>query len=216
VEVLRTDLTPRPAAPAGGSAATPKTANPLAARHKADASTEVLLRPDAASAPAPGSRGMIDQSALRDGTYTYRAQRVLPVNAGGRSFVILSERTEPVTVAMRDTFPPEVPQGLVSIPGSVVQPSGARSRPTIDLSWQPNAEADLAGYLVYRTDLGEAGGARATTGPVRLTASPIAGSAFRDTSVLPGHRYAYRVAAVDQTGNESAPSAPIEDSPEGR
>jgi hypothetical protein len=33
--------------------------------------------------------------------------------------------------------------------------------------------------------------------------------AFRDTTVLPGHQYFYRVRAIDRAGNESGLSAPV-------
>ncbi|HEY6414159.1 MAG TPA: hypothetical protein VIX42_10755, partial [Edaphobacter sp.] len=43
----------------------------------------------------------------------------------------------------------------------------------------------------------------------RLTQTPVTGPAFHDASAVAGHHYAYRVTAVDATGNESPPSAPV-------
>jgi fibronectin type 3 domain-containing protein len=71
----------------------------------------------------------------------------------------------------------------------------------VDLSWSINAEPDLAGYRVYRSEQQEDKGQLVTPD---LLLSP----AYRDTSVAPGHQYWYRVSAVDRSGNESAPTPP--------
>ena len=60
----------------------------------------------------------------------------------------------------------------------------------ISLIWEPNAEIDLAGYLVLRGEAGDA-----TLHP--LTATPVVETRFRDTRVTPGSRYVYAVVAVD-------------------
>ena len=52
----------------------------------------------------------------------------------------------------------------------------------IDLSWQPDPEADMAGYIVYRR---EGGGAWERISP----AEPVVGPAFHDAHVQPGHTY---------------------------
>ena len=80
----------------------------------------------------------------------------------------------------RDTFPPAAPRSLAAIAGAGV----------INLIWEPNAEADLGGYLVLR---GEAPGATLAA----LTPSPVRETTFRDTTVRPGVRYVYAVVAVD-------------------
>ena len=73
------------------------------------------------------------------------------------------------------------------------------------LSWQPDTEADLAGYIVYRRELAAtgAGGAWQRISPTQ----PVVGPAYHDTNVQPGHAYAYAVSAIDQEGHESARSA---------
>ena len=76
--------------------------------------------------------------------------------------------------------------------------------PAIDLSWLPGAEADLAGYIVYRRE-------RDTSGPAaawqRISpAQPVVGPGFHDSNVQPGHTYIYTVTAIDQSGHESARS----------
>ncbi len=71
----------------------------------------------------------------------------------------------------------------------------------LDLSWEANAEPDLAGYFVYRRDVG-------TQAPAaRLNAQPLPAPAFHDASIVAGHTYIYSVTAVDKSGNESKHSA---------
>jgi fibronectin type 3 domain-containing protein len=45
----------------------------------------------------------------------------------------------------------------------------------------------------------------------RLNITPVVGPAYRDQTALAGHRYAYRVTAVDTAGNESVPSADVQE-----
>jgi hypothetical protein len=83
-----------------------------------------------------------------------------------------------------DTTPPEPPTGLTA----------AATGGDVELTWNANAEADLAGYVVQR-DGGAGFVDRAT----------VATSEFTDRSV-PAGAYAYRVLAVDETGNRSTGS----------
>ena len=127
-------------------------------------------------------------------TYLYTVRTVIP----GDGATIESGDSVPAIVTPRDIFPPAVPLGLVAavIVGS---PTNA---PEVDLSWSSNVETDLAGYHVYRSEQQDTPGQLVTPD---LLLSP----AYRDTSVQPGHRYWYSVTAVDRSGNESAPSAPV-------
>jgi fibronectin type 3 domain-containing protein len=117
-----------------------------------------------------------------------------------------SSRSNAVTLAMRDTFPPSAPTGLDTISGAApASTAAAYAGPYVDLSWEPNSEPDLAGYRVYR-QLARPDGS--PQGPLaRLTALPIAVPAYRDVAVKAGQGYIYSVTAVDAAGNESAPSA---------
>ena len=75
----------------------------------------------------------------------------------------------------------------------------------ISLIWEPNAERDLAGYIVMR-------GANRPAAPLEpITPSPIQEPFFKDT-VPAGVQYAYVVKAVDKAGNASAPSTPVVES----
>jgi hypothetical protein len=167
----------------------------------AAAPIEVKLRTPIQPAD-PG--GTIDHTARMGEAYQYTAQRVHSVSLGGHTLELRSVVSSPVTVAMRDTFPPHAPSGLEVVPGGAT----AADR-SIDLSWTPDTDADLAGYFVYRQEVDPKG---IVTGTVtRLNTTPVVGPAYRDQTALAGHRYAYRVTAVDTAGNESAPSADVQE-----
>lgn len=92
------------------------------------------------------------------------------------------------TIPVRiDTRPPAAPAGLFA--------SLSEDR-EVHLGWQPNGEADLAGYHVQRDG-------------VRLTEAPLTSSAFVDSSGDDG-TFVYTVTALDRAGLESEPSAGAE------
>ena len=93
----------------------------------------------------------------------------------------------PVQVEALDVFPPAVPAGLAAV--AIIGENGGE--PAIDLSWQPNTEADLAGYIVYRR---EGSGNWERISP----AQPVVGPAFHDAHVQAGHSYSYAVSAIDE------------------
>ncbi len=135
----------------------------------------------------------VDADALLDRRYLYQVQRVAKVTLDGHSFEV-SSAPGTAEVAARDLFPPAMPQGLAAVADN---DAGA-----IDLSWNPNAERDLAGYFVYRRTVG---GRDAPAGAwVRVSgAAPLEAPAWRDAAVERGVRYSYAVSAVDRDGNES-------------
>jgi fibronectin type 3 domain-containing protein len=120
--------------------------------------------------------------------YAVRAVEVIGQSA------VESEAGEPRCEKLVDTFAPAAPKGL-----SAVSTDGA-----INLIWEPNAEADLAGYDVLRGRLPEAR-------MERLTEAPIPDTSFLD-NVQTGVRFVYVVVAVDKAGNRSAPSNRAEES----
>lgn len=83
-------------------------------------------------------------------------------------------------VELVDTFPPAAPTGLVAVAAAGV----------VNLVWTPNAEDDVAGYLVLR-------GRGPDAALDALTAEPVAETAWRDTQVEVGATYEYAVQAVD-------------------
>jgi len=145
----------------------------------------------------------LDETAHAGNTYRYRVERVERVDVAGKNYDLGGFVSDPVTVQVRDTFPPKVPSGLAAV-GTPASDAGPA---TIDLSWEPDTESDLAGYFVYRRDA-TAGQTTAT----RLNTSPVPVPSYHDANVVvPGHRYAYSVSAVDRTGNESARSPEVEE-----
>ena len=188
---------------AGGP--TPSTSGKQTSRSATKEPAEIHLRAGKAnSADTPfqaDAGGTLDATAHRGETYTYTAQRVRKVVLGGNPLEIRSAISAPVQVLMRDSFPPRAPGGLETITSAA---NGAP--PTVDLSWRPNAEADLAGYLVYRQEL-DANGAPVGSA-VRLTSAPVQEPGFHDATVAAGHTYSYTVTAIDVTGNESVPGTP--------
>ncbi|MFZ0661949.1 MAG: fibronectin type III domain-containing protein [Acidobacteriaceae bacterium] len=139
---------------------------------------------------------VLDHDAALDHTYTYTVQRVAKEALEGRTVEVASAPSASITINARDLFPPAPPEGLQAV-------ADAEGH-SIDLSWQPDTEADLVGYRIYRREAG------ANEAPTRVGAVE-AGASFRDTSALPGRTYEYSVSAVDRDGNESARSAEVEE-----
>jgi hypothetical protein len=166
---------------------------------------------DGANAGGAGADpgGTIDRSVEVGRTYRYIAWRVKTAVAGTHRLELRSVPTAAISVEVKDTFPPDAPNGLVAAPGIAANPAASQAI-AIDLSWEPAAELRIAGYRVYRRELlsesGAAGEWRRIGGADLLTAA-----AYRDSEVTAGRRYAYRVTAVGEAGLESAPSNVVEE-----
>ena len=193
-----------PKAPVSGKSGTHSAAS-KSPQGAAPSPDQIKLRtPQQATDPG----GTVDQTALTGDSYRYTAQRVLTVSLDGHSLTLRSLPSTPVTLTVRDTFPPATPTGLEAVPGEATS-ANSSARQSIDLSWTPDTDADLAGYIVYRQNAGSTG---ALAGPlVRLNPVLLPGPAYRDQTAVRGQRYAYRVTAVDTSGNESAPSADVQE-----
>jgi len=142
----------------------------------------------------------LDQSIHFGELYEYEAQRVTRVKVDGVAMELDGAFTRPVRVDAVDVFPPAVPAGLAAV--ALTSENGGP--PAIDLNWQPDTEADLAGYIIYR---------REGTGDWQRISpeQPVVGPAFHDAHVEAGHTYTYAVSAVDQSGHESLRSAPTDE-----
>jgi hypothetical protein len=126
-------------------------------------------------------------------TYYYRAEAVTLIRRARNSELeIEGEETAESKVFADDVFPPAVPADLQAVF------SGPGQKPFIDLVWAPVADADLAGYNVYRREEG--------TTPVKLNGELIKAPAYRDENVAKQKEYFYSVSALDVRGNESAKS----------
>jgi hypothetical protein len=181
--IERLQLTVPPAKEARGS--------PLAPTPPSPAQTLVVHEQDGED---PGHA--IDTSALFNQRYRYVVVRVASFDLSGRSVEVQGLPSEAIEVTTTDVFPPAVPQRLVAVADSA---AGA-----IDLSWTPDSDSDLAAYHVYRRDI-------QGSLPAQRVASVGVETSFRDTAVQPEHAYAYSVAAVDQSGNESTRSPEVEE-----
>jgi hypothetical protein len=145
----------------------------------------------------------LDRSIRFGQTYEYRAQRVARVQvddktAGDKTLELAGPISDPVRVEALDVFPPAVPTGLAAVATAADSGSG----PSIDLSWLPVTDVDLAGYAVYRRE----GDGEDTSWQRISPAQPVIGPSFHDSQVQPGHTYRYAVSAIDQLGHESARS----------
>ena len=135
----------------------------------------------------------VTDTKLSDARITWGERRCYTVRAvetlGG--LTVESDAAPPACETLADTFAPAAPKGLRSI-------AGERS---INLIWDPNAESDLAGYLVFRG-----------TGDKldQITPTPIPDPTFTD-GVEPGVRYVYAIKAVDKAGNTSTWSERVEE-----
>jgi fibronectin type 3 domain-containing protein len=117
--------------------------------------------------------------------YTYLVQTVVKVE---ENRVAESELSAEQSIKPIDTFPPAAPGGLHATVGPA----------SIELSWDPNTEADLVGYRVYRSAAG---------GAFEKIADVAAVPSYSDKAIKKDTAYRYQVSAVDRAGNESARSA---------
>ena len=152
----------------------------------------------------------LDKNITLGNSYEYSAQRLARIQVDGRGVELASDVSAAIRIDAQDVFPPAVPRGLAAVatsaaPGAPAPGAPAPGAPaSIDLSWEPNTETDLAGYFVYR---------REDQSPWKRVSGeqPVAGPAFHDTDVLAGHTYRYGVSSVDRGGHESGRSAEAEE-----
>jgi hypothetical protein len=102
-----------------------------------------------------------------------------------------SETAGPASVLARDVFAPATPAGLTAV----------ASLNSIELGWERNAEQDLASYRVYRAEADSA---------FTIIADSVDNPAFSDRQVSSGKIYRYAVTALDQAGNESEKTPPVQ------
>ena len=133
------------------------------------------------------SREWTDTATEYGTGYEYSVQTALQAGAVEAE----SEVSERASLVPRDVFPPAAPKDL----------TGVAATGTVELGWEPNTEEDLAGYRVYRSKDG---------GAFERIAGGIEAPSYSDRNVEAGAKYVYAVTAVDQTGNQSPRSAPVE------
>ena len=91
-----------------------------------------------------------------------------------------------------DATAPTIPTGLAATPQS-----GA-----VKLTWTPNSDADVYGYMVYRYN--------ATAGIWECIGRKVRGTAFLDNTCRKGQPLRYRIRALDKAYNLSEPSAEVQ------
>jgi len=152
---------------------------------------EVPVQADTASV-------FLDNTIEWEKTYQYHLTVVSFIaQAQGSEQQVEGDDSPEISIVARDVFPPATPTGLQAVF------SGPGQKPFIDLIWAPDTDADLAGYNIYRSEVGSE--------TQKLNANPVKSPAFRDEAVLPGHDYTYSVTAIDVRGNESSRSEPAEE-----
>ena len=180
--------------------------SPAKPKQESAAGAKSLLAPASASAPplqtlevVPGEKKSaageaLDRSAQFGESYRYEARCIEKLTLDGHAIELVGGLSQPATIMTKDVFPPAVPQQLAA--------AGDIASHAIDLSWSPDSEPDLAGYVVYRREASGSAAAERISG-----AAPVLSPAFHDAQVKPEVAYAYSVSAVDTSGNESARSA---------
>ena len=144
--------------------------------------------------PAVGQEVVIDKTFEWEKQYAYTVRPVTWVETqpnGKRLYSVPGDSSDPIEIVTKDIFPPALPTGL-----QAVYSSGPQK--TIDLTWAPNTDADLAGYNVYRWF--------ANGAAQKINSALVKTPTYRDPVAAPGE-YSYAVSAVDVRGNESAKSA---------
>lgn len=185
VRLQRTLLTPTPAKRAKGPLAPPP-----------ETAVQNLLVP-AGSQPGVA----LDKNIHFGETYEYRAQRFERETIDGQALELPSALSPPVRIHAVNKYPPAVPTGLVA----VATPAHGSVPASIDLSWHPDTETGVAGYVVYRRQAGQQQWQRIS--PAR----PVSGPAYHDAQVTEGKTYLYAVSTVGIDGLESARSAEAEE-----
>jgi hypothetical protein len=95
-----------------------------------------------------------------------------------------------------DTTPPSTLAGLAATPGDT----------QVQLDWADNAETDVVGYNVYRST-------SLNSDYARVNSALVPTSPYLDSGLNNGTKYYYVVTAVDGSGNESDPTAPVSATP---
>ena len=186
-----TPATPaRPVAPGAASMpAAPATPVPK----PATPGFRVFRRDPVASYDAPMNAVPITATVFEDRTigggprYCYVVRAALSVDP-----LVESAPSNEVCVDIKDVAPPAPPAGVATLVGA----------DAVEVSWSPSAEADLAGYRVYRAAEGGA--------PERMAEVAATDTKWRDPAPGRGAPRLYTVTAYDRAGNESAPSRPAE------
>ena len=144
---------------------------------------------------SPVNSGLVSGTQYSDKNFkfgeTYRyVARAVSLGTGGNPVESLNSNS--ITVAPRDIFRPSTPSSITiaAAPGR------------LSLFFPANPEPDVAGYNIYRSTDANLPKDQWT----KLNSELLTRTTFQDERVESGRRYSYYLRAVDQAGNESAPS----------
>jgi hypothetical protein len=138
----------------------------------------------------PGDPETVSETHYEDMQYSSGKRvtyQVTPIRRIGDQ-TVQGTVSDALSVLVEDKTPPRTPTGLeITLSDNIAY-----------LTWEPNDEADLKGYHVFRSDRAD--------GDFKLaTPALIVPSTFKDPEYKPGTFYA--VSAVDESENESPRSA---------
>ncbi len=184
----------------------------LDAVYRYTAQRVLLLAPDALGGAGGGqvaqtsrAHGSARRGSLRHATHGLASGQASGpatsmTGSDGSAIAVASAPSAPVVVDTRDVFPPAVPKGLVA--------TYSEATHSVDLSWAPDLEPDLAGYVVERSRMPE-DVSQGEAAPWTRLAEGVAVPGYSDAQVQPGREYRYAVRAVDRHGNTSAASPSV-------
>ncbi len=132
---------------------------------------------------SPDKPEYVDTTTEYGKTYQYFVQGIHDKNE--------SDVVESSSITPKDIFPPQVPTGLTASVGL-----GA-----VELAWARNTESDFKEYRVFRSE---------ENAPYIQIAAGLEAPIYSDHQIVTGRHYRYTVSAIDQSGNQSRPSEPIE------
>ncbi len=124
---------------------------------------------------------------LRNTTYSYQVESTDRSDNGPTLGTVLTFQT----AATGDTTSPAIPGGLEALVGG----TGAL------LTWEPNQEADLVGYNIFR-GVGQSA--------LELITTRVEDTEYRDSGLSSGTVYRYAILAVDRFSNQSGLTSPLE------
>src|SRR5215813_11630314 len=138
----------------------------------------------------------IDRNFQFGANYQYIV-RTLSFTPGKASLseAIESNDSPPLDHTPKDTFPPAPPKPVTI----------ASINSIVSLFWPLNAEPDVVGYSIYRTEDENAPPEKW----IKLNQELYKTASFRDERVQVGKRYFYQITAIDAYGNESVRSETV-------
>jgi hypothetical protein len=157
----------------------------------------VYRRVGSAAYARPMPPGLLEKRTLQD-KLAPEGEKVCYVVRAAASVepLVESAPSNEACIDVRDIKAPAAPTGLAVVP---------RER-GLEVVWTPSLDRDVAAYRVYREGPGET--------RHRVSEVPAGGTAWTDESAKPGVTYRYSLTSIDQAGNESTATAPVEASRE--